>query len=112
MHRGHAGVEGGGNGSDHSYKPKSSPPSGNPCLLVGINGRFVGGIRSTSLLYQIICLQSVLFFGFIAGLGATKAFPVRKRCDYGWLAIASASGITGLLFLVTGITGKIWLLGI
>ena len=112
MDRRHSGVESGGYGGDHSDKSKGGSPSGNSCLLVGGDRRCVGGVRRTSLLYQIICLQAVLLFGLLAGYGTTRAIPAGKQVDLRWLAISAASAIIGALFLFGGVTGKVWLFGI
>lgn len=100
------------NGSGHRDKAKERSPSGNPCLLVGEDGHCVGGVRRTSLLYQIVCSQAVLLFGLLAGYSATRAFPAPKVRDLRWQAIGTASAVIGLLFLVGGISGKLWLFGI
>jgi hypothetical protein len=72
----------------------------------------LSGIRSTSLLYQVVCLQAVLLLSLLAGYSTTRAFSVGKLVDLRWLAIVSASAVADLFFLVTGITGEVWLFGI
>lgn len=91
---------------------KGNAPGGNPCLLIGEDGDCVGGVRRTSPLYQIVCLQAVLLFGLLAGFGVVRAFPVSQIFNRRWAAISAASMILGGLFLVAGITGKVWLFGI
>lgn len=97
---------------DHGHAAKPQAPSANPCLLVGVDGRCVGGIRRTSLLYQVVCLQAVLLFGFLTAFGAFRADRSLEGGKSLWLALSSASAVTFFLFLVAGVTGEIWLLGI
>lgn len=107
------GVQSSGNGSRHREKPQSHAPRSNSCLLVGEDGDCVGGVRSTSLLYQIICLEAVLLFGLLTGYSLTRAFPsFNEPVNFAWLAACTASYVTGMFFLIAGITGNVWLFGI
>ncbi|HCW60102.1 MAG: hypothetical protein CMN59_01300 [Sphingobium sp.] len=81
-------------------------------MLVGEDGRCFGGLRRTSLLYKIISLQAVFFFGFFTAYSAFLAFPPGKRVNRLWLAVVPASAIIGCLALVASVTSKIWLFGI
>lgn len=105
-------IERGGNGRSHRDEAQSYTPSGNPCLLKGEDGHCVGGVRRTSLLYKVVCIQAVLFLGILAGFGVYRSFPVSKPFDLRWLAISAASAVAGQIFLIASITGKVWLFGI
>jgi hypothetical protein len=112
MDSGTSGIERRSNSGGHRDSAQGDTPSGNPCLLIGEDGHCVGGVRRTSLLYQVVCLQAVLLLGLLAGFGAFRAFPISKPFDLRWFAICAASAIAGQFFLVAGITGKVWLFGI
>ncbi len=100
------------NSRDHRNESKRQTQSPNNCLLVGEDGRCFGGLRRTSLLYKIISLQAVFFFGFFTAYSAFLAFPPGKRVNRLWLAVVPASAIIGCLALVASVTSKIWLFGI
>lgn len=102
----------GGDSRAHSHDTQKGAPRANPCLLVSEDGTCVGGIRRTSLLYKIVTGQAVLLFGFLAGFGATRAFPIGKAANYQWITIIAASAVASMLFLIANITGKLWLFGI
>jgi hypothetical protein len=102
-----------GKASRHQREEAEDQPKyGNPCLLVGRNGHCVGGVRRTSLMYKIVCAQAMLLFGFSASFALYRAFPQGKRVNRAWAALAAAWVVLGVLFLVSGITGKLWLFGI
>ena len=109
---GAASVEGSETSRDQREKTKYQAKKANPCLLVGSNGHCVGGVRRTSLLYKIVCAQAMLLSGFLASFAFYKAFPPGKRVNRAWAALAAAGVIPGVLSLVAGITGKVWLFGI
>lgn len=113
MNRRAARVEGGGDGGSHSDKAQGKAPSGNPCLLVGENGHCVGGVRRTSLLYQIVASQAVLLGGLLAGYGFFRSFPVGRKFFYPrWLAIATTGMVAGCYGLIASIGGEAWLFGL
>ena len=69
-----AGEPRGSDSRSHSDEAKEQAPRCNPCLLVPKDGSCVGGIRRTSLPYQIIRSLAVLLFSLLAGYGAPRAF--------------------------------------
>lgn len=107
-----AGVERRSDSGNHGYEPERKTQGPNNCLLVSEDRRCFGGVRRTSLLYKIISLQAVFFFGFFTAYSAFRAFPPWKRVNSFWLAVVPASAIIGCLSLVASVTGKIWLFGI
>ena len=64
---------------------EGQPRQGNSCLLEGQDGHCVGGVRRTSLLYQIVCSQAILLFGVFC-FSITRAFPPGERPDCRWIA--------------------------
>lgn len=109
---GHSGVNGRSDRGDHRKESEEETPDGNPCLLKSEHGGCLGGVRRTSLLYQVVCFQAMLFFGLIAGISAAKAFRPGEPIDLRWAALVPAGIIAGSFFLIAGITGKVWLFGL
>jgi len=105
-------IDGRTDSGEHGYEAERQPQSANDCLLVGEDGRCFGGVRRTSLLYKVISLQAVFFFGFLTAYSAFRAFPPGKGVNRRWLAIVAASAVISGLALISSVTGKIWLFGI
>lgn len=106
-------IEGRSDGRAHSDEAQGKAPSSNPCLLVGENGHCVGGVRRTSLLYQIVASQAVLLGGLLAGYGFFRSFPVGRKFFYPrWFAIATTGMVVGCYGLIASIRGEAWLFGL
>lgn len=71
-------------------------------------GRCSGGICRTSLLYKIVCLETVLFSGLFAGYAIARGDPGGKRPDGRWIAGGAAGAILGLYALFAGVFGELW----
>jgi hypothetical protein len=54
----------------------------------------------------------MLLSGFGAGFALFKAFPPGEESKVAWAAVAAAGIVSGIFFLIAGITGNVWLFGI
>ena len=106
------GIMGSGDGCAKGQEAKASTKDPENGLVLSKVDRCRGGICRTSLLYKIVCLQTVLLCALAAGYGAVKALPPREAIDNRWLAFSAAGAVIGIYVLFLGIPGKLWLPGL
>jgi len=77
-------------------------------LIVRQPGDRLGGIRSTSLLDEIIAFEAMFLFGLGAAVSLIRGFSL-EGLKPKWIAAAAASAILCALCLKPLIDGYIWL---
>jgi hypothetical protein len=78
-------------------------------LLVRQKDDLFGGVRRTSLLDEVICIQAMLFSIFGASLAFSLGIPPGEPSKPLWLALGTAGAIVGVLFRKVLVSGWIWL---
>jgi len=103
------GIDGGGYSGDHCDQTKDQANEGDAALSVGEPSHGFGGVRRTSLLDEIICLQAIIFGGFGAAIAFVRGFPPHKPFKPLWIAAGAAGTVACVSFLRPLVTGWIWL---
>ena len=100
---------GGSAGGYQSKETEQSARLSNSRLVIRQPNYSFGGVRRTSLLDEIICLQAMLFCGFGAGLAYAVGIPPGKPIKPLWIALGATGTIVGVLVLKVLLSGYIWL---
>lgn len=98
--------ESSGNESEQANNGSDYHQSG---LLERQRGGGFGGIRSTSLLDEVIALEAMLLFCFLATCSLIRGYPVGKPANALWIAVGATWTVSAGLCLNPLITGDIWL---
>jgi hypothetical protein len=104
-------VDRSGDRSAERQEAKGKANNAKQSLKVREEGAGLSGIRRTSLLYKIVCLEAMGLSGVLAAFSITRVFPVNERPKNRWIAGAFAGVIAGFYFLFAGITGELWPIG-
>jgi hypothetical protein len=109
---GESGVNRRADGSGHRDEAKRGPDGGNPCVAESEDHTCIGGLRRTSVLYQIVCIGLTLILGALAGVGIANGFPPSGNPKPVWLASGLIGMLGGGIFLIAAVDGNLWLFGL
>lgn len=105
-------IDGGADGGEHRNEPKTGPNGGNPCLIEGVDGLCVGGVRTASSLYVGVSILLIFVCGPLASLSLCLSCWPGKAFDLRWAAMSLGFALMSAYGVYCAGTCKGYLFGI